>query len=159
MIGHSFRLAADTFISRNRCFFVHVNDWPVTMKITVFILLSCLCIGFVHSVSITNWGNVHGRNTGTEKVVVKSASSRIKSHTFTYPRVKFISHDLFFYFQSRMKFDVSRLSVFSIELKANNVLLWVIINHLHWSRSWYIKGVVIVYQPWNNYNVGFVLNR
>lgn len=58
-----------------------------TMKITVFVVLSCLCICYVHAVSITNWGNVHGRSAGTEKVFVKSSSKRIKTHTFTYPRV------------------------------------------------------------------------
>lgn len=57
------------------------------MKFALFLVLSCLGVCFVNSMTVTSWGNTNARTLGTENVIVKSSILRVKTHTFTYPKV------------------------------------------------------------------------
>lgn len=75
----------------HRLLFFYLFFCVIEMRIALFVVLSCVCICFVHCVTITNWGNVHTRSIGAERVVEKSSWLRVKTHTFSYPKVDFDS--------------------------------------------------------------------
>lgn len=68
------------------------------MKIAVFVVFSCLCICFVHSVKEQQWGNTLGRTLGIERVVKISELLKVKTDSFTFPKVNLSFDFVYFYF-------------------------------------------------------------
>lgn len=61
------------------------------MKSTVFVVLSCLCLyGICENTQQRDevWGNINVRQIGSESVNVPSVPFQVKTHTFTFPRVR-----------------------------------------------------------------------
>lgn len=62
------------------------------MKYTaVFVILSCLFASAIcASERVTTWGNVNGKEVGSENVVVPSTILKVKTYEFTFPKVPLI---------------------------------------------------------------------
>lgn len=60
------------------------------MKFAVVAILSCLCIFSTGLQTDTIWGNVNHnvRQIGTETIKVPSTIWKVKTHTFSFPRVR-----------------------------------------------------------------------
>lgn len=58
------------------------------MKYTaVFLIFLCLFVSAAFAVQVTTWGNVNGKEVGSENVVVPSTILKVKTYELTFPKV------------------------------------------------------------------------
>lgn len=69
------------------CFQIKKNKIKIKMKYTAVFVIFCLIGAAVCAERITTWGNVYGKEVGSENVVVPSTIFKVKTYDFTFPKV------------------------------------------------------------------------
>lgn len=126
-------------------------DFLVGMRIALFVVLSCVCICFVHCVTITNWGNVHKKSIGAVKVFEKSSWFRVKTHTFTYPNVSFFSLEFILLWSLLHEKPIAIVSSRFLHIRS------IICQHqLLASLIWTSNSIPLVWNSWKD-SLGIVM--
>lgn len=90
-MSNEYIVAAVSLVKYTSIYFQIKKKNKVKMKYTAVFVIFCFIGAAVCAERVTTWGNVYGKEVGSENVVVPSTIFKVKTYEFTFPKVSHFS--------------------------------------------------------------------